>query len=282
VWHLHALGNPEDGAQVMAALRPITDEIFAGARQEGRREPPEAYAFDALVQLATDRTSVDATAASPCTADSPAPLTAAPPSAPPAGSPPASEAPAPPPTGSPAVTQSPALPRAIRRRLRRGTPVKLLVRIDYDTWLRGVAAPGETCELVGYGPVAVSVVRDLVETGDPFVAAILAKGRELVGVAHLGRQPTAHQQSALEWLYPSCAAEGCPARARLQRDHRVDWAKTHFTMLDLLDLLCAHHHHLKTRAGWALVPGTGKRAFVPPGDPRHPKHHGSMPPPVAA
>jgi hypothetical protein len=151
--------------------------------------------------------------------------------------------------------------------------VKLLVRIDYEAFLRGVAGPGETCELVGYGPVPVSVVRQLVEMGDPFVAAILTKGRALVGVAHLGRQPTAHQQSALEWLYPSCAAEGCPAQAHLQRDHRADWAETHFTMLDLLDLLCSHHHALKTRRGWALVPGGGKRPFVPPDDPRHPRHH---------
>jgi hypothetical protein len=96
-------------------------------------------------------------------------------------------------------------------------------------------------------------------------------------VAHLGRQPTAHQRSALEWLYPACAARGCAAQAHLQRDHRIDWADTHFTMLDLLDVLCAHHHRLKTIHGWALVPGTGKRPFVAPSDPRHPRYQ--RPPP---
>jgi hypothetical protein len=120
--------------------------------------------------------------------------------------------------------------------------------------------------------VAVSTVRDLVEGGDPIVAAILTKGRELVGVAHLGRRPRAYQQSALQWLYPSCAVKDCPAQARLEMDHRVDWARTHYTVFDLLDLLCHHHHALKTRSNWALVTGTGKREFVPPSDPRHPRY----------
>ena len=34
--------------------------------------------------------------------------------------------------------------------------------------------------------------------------------------------------------------------------------------------MCDHDHDLKTYKGWALVEGTGIRAFVPPGDPRHP------------
>ena len=222
VWHLAASGNVDDGAQIMAGLGPMADRLFQLARGEGRRGPPAAYAFDALVELVTS---------------------------------------------SPSPASSP----------RRGAPVKLLLRVDYDTFLRGVAEGGETCELVGYGPIPVSTVHQLLATGDPFVAAILTKARALVGVAHLGRQPTAHQQTALEWLYPSCAATGCPAQGHLQRDHRVEWAATHFTMLDLLDLLCAHHHHLKTREGWALVTGTGKRPFVPPSDPSHPRHQ--RPPP---
>jgi hypothetical protein len=62
---------------------------------------------------------------------------------------------------------------------------------------------------------------------------------------------------------------------RLQRDHREDWAATKFTLLDFLDLLCPHHHSLKTRNNWGLVEGQGKRAFVPPDDPRHPRQaHG--------
>ncbi len=116
----------------------------------------------------------------------------------------------------------------------------------------------------------MSAVRDLLALGSPFVAAILTRAKALTGVAHLGRRPSASQQSALEWLYPFCAAAGCPAQGQLEVDHRLEWAKCHYTMYDLLDLLCAHHHGLKTTKGWALVEGRGKRPFVPPSDPRHP------------
>jgi hypothetical protein len=56
-WWLHAHGTPEDGATVMAAIRPYADKAFAAARAAGRREAPEAYAFDALAALATAPTT---------------------------------------------------------------------------------------------------------------------------------------------------------------------------------------------------------------------------------
>ena len=142
---------------------------------------------------------------------------------------------------------------------------KIVFRVDWSAFLRGYPLAGEVMELVGHGPVAASVIDEAITAGG-FIAAVITKGAKLTGVAHLGRAPTAAQQSALEWLYPSCAAAGCNAKARLQRDHRIDWADRHITMLDWLDLLCSHHHGLKTRANWGLVEGTGKRAFVPPED----------------
>ncbi len=213
-WHLGAVGNPEDGARLMAALEPLKDRAFRAARAEGRPEPVEAYAFDALM----------------------------------------------------ALTEAPTAAG------RRSVPAKVIARVDLDALLRGYPSGGETCELAGYGPVAVSAVRDLIDTGDPFLAAVATKGEAVVGVAHLGRRPTACQRTALEWLYPTCAAEGCAARARLEIDHRVDWAASRATVFDLLDRLCGHHHVLKTRYGWALVEGRGKRPFVAPTDPRHPRH----------
>jgi Domain of unknown function (DUF222) len=276
-WHLSGYGNPEDGAQIMAALRPIQDEIFRQARKEDRRESPDAYAFDSLVQLA-----VEATSERDYFAAAGLPVAAASPEAEAGSEPEAPDGSVTEPLSDVERKQTSAVdPHAGvtkshppgRRRRRRGAPVKLLLRVDYNAWLRGVAGPGETCELAGYGPIPMSVAQELVATGDPFVAAILTKGERLVGVAHLGRKPTAYQESALEWLYPTCAARGCSNQGRLERDHEIDWSKTHFTMLDFLDLLCHHHHGLKSRHGWALVPGTGKRDFVPPDDPRHPRHH---------
>lgn len=222
--NMHLRDNPEVVAQIMATLEPIRDELFQSARKEGRREPLEAYAADALAELARR-------------ADS----------------------------GSTA--------KSSRR-------AKILARVDLAALLRGYPVEEETCELAGYGPVAVSGIRDLIDTQDPFLAAIVTKGKDVVGVAHLGRRPNAHQQSALEWLYPTCAVEGCSSAAFLENDHREDWSETHSTLLELPDRLCTHHHDLKTTERWALIEGRGKRAFVPPDDPRHPRN--AHAPPVAA
>lgn len=153
-----------------------------------------------------------------------------------------------------------------------GSPLRVMVRVDLDALLRGVALEGELCEIPGYGPVPTSVVEDLIATENPFIIGVLTKGETVVGVYHHGRYPNAHQRSALDFLYPTCAVAGCNSRTGLQYDHRLDFAKTKITAFDLLDRLCRHHHNLKTRKNWALVDGRGKRAFVPPDDPRHPRH----------
>lgn len=158
---------------------------------------------------------------------------------------------------------------------------KVMVRVDLPALLRGRPLEDEVCELAGYGPIAVSAIRDMIDTQDPFLAAVVTNGEAVVGVAHLGRRPNARQQTALQWLYPSCAAEGCGAVVFLEFDHRLDWAKSHMTVLDLLDRLCSHHHDRKSVDNWALVPGRGKRAFVPPTDPRHPRHARAHAPPAA-
>jgi hypothetical protein len=149
-----------------------------------------------------------------------------------------------------------------------------MIRVDLDTLLRGVPIEGELCELVGYGPVPVSVVEELLANDNAFVVGVLTRSQQIQGVFHHRRRPNAHQKSALDFLYPACAVRGCAARAGLQSDHRQDWVKTRFTVFDLLDRLCPHHHRLKTNRGWGLVEGTGKRDFVPPGDPRHPDRAG--------
>ena len=131
--------------------------------------------------------------------------------------------------------------------------------------------PGEVSELVGYGPLDISSLRHLCSDADPFISAVITHGQRVVGVANFGRRPNALQATALAWLYPTCAALGCPRSAHLQTDHREDWAYTHVTRLEALDRLCHAHHQLKTISNWSLVEGVGKRAFVGPDDPRHPR-----------
>jgi hypothetical protein len=212
--HLHLRDNPEKIADIMANVSPVRDELHAQSSGEGRREPLDAHAADALHRIVGGASAV----------------------------------------------------------AKRKASTKILARVDLAALLRGYPVGGETCEIAGYGPVAVSAIRDMIESQDPFLVAIATRGTDVVSVAHLGRRPNAYQQSALQWLYPTCAAQGCNALTFLEFDHRVDWAATHVTVLDLLDRLCHHHHDLKTRDGWGLVEGRGKRAFVPPDDPRHPRH----------
>jgi hypothetical protein len=214
--HLRAQGPADAIESMWARISAEQDRVFAEARAAERREPSEAYAFDALERLVAGQAETS------------------------------------------------------------GLDAKVIVRVDLDTLLRGYPSDGETCDIAGC-PVPVSAVEDLLATGSPFLAAIVTRGEAVSGVVHLGRAPTAKQQTGLEWLYPTCAAAGCSQSARLQRDHRDDWARTHSTLFDLLDLLCAHHHRLKTTKGWGLVEGRGKRAFVPPDDERHPRHTSDPP-----
>jgi hypothetical protein len=146
----------------------------------------------------------------------------------------------------------------------------IVVRLDWDALLRGWPIEGEVCEIVGLGPVPVSVVRAMMASGDAFLAAVVTRGVDVAKVIHLGRRPTAYQGTALDWLSPTCTTEGCDATVRLETDHREDWARTKVTLLRWLERHCHACHAKKTRYGWALVPGRGKRPLVPPDDPRHP------------
>ncbi len=161
---------------------------------------------------------------------------------------------------------------------RRGGRDLLHRAADWDALVRGWPSEGEMSEIAGVGPVPVSVVRAMLASGDAFLAAVVTKGVDVVNVAHLGRRPSAFQQSALDWLSPGCSAVGCNMTVRLENDHRVDWATSKITLLGLLDPLCKHHHHLKTHKGWAFVEGAGKRLMVPPRDPRHHRHGKARPP----
>jgi hypothetical protein len=228
-WHLHAQGRPEDGAKVMAAVNQKATAAFEAARRQGRRERPEAYAFDGLVALAEG--------------DCPGAQTS--------------------------ERRSAGGPHQSRLR------PSFMARADLGALLRGYPTEGEVCEIAGFGPISTQAALDLLDSEDPFLKAIVTDGQRVTGVAHLGRRPNAYQRSALDWLYPTCAAEGCGTRAEfLQSDHREDWARSHFTAFDLLDRLCRLHHALKTLHGWALVTGRGKRAFVPPEHPGHPRYIG--------
>lgn len=146
----------------------------------------------------------------------------------------------------------------------RRLPPKAIVRIDHAALVRGDTAPGETSEIAGVGPVPVALVRELMDAGDMFLTAVVTKGVDVVGVAHLGRKPTAFQTTALEWRDTTCRVECCK-RPPTEWDHHEDWAATRRTALPHLGGLCDHHHDLKTYRGYRIVDGVlpGKIRLVP-------------------
>jgi hypothetical protein len=62
--HLHAVGTKASMSRLDSALRRRTDEHFKTARENGVREPLEAYTYDALVSLADGDSRADD--AKPC------------------------------------------------------------------------------------------------------------------------------------------------------------------------------------------------------------------------
>ena len=264
--HVRLYGHPEDGARLWRVLDPIRRRLNVLRRQAGLpNDTLDALDYDALMTLVGVAAGGDGEL---CFADLlelglfPHVDRCAP-----AGA--HSE-----PSQKIDLFSEPSTPRSSAKgehaKKLAGSPLRVMVRVDLDALLRGVPIEGDLCEIAGYGPVPVSVVEDLIATENPFIVGLLTKGEAVVGVYHHGRHPNAHQRSALDFLYPTCAAEGCSSQAGLQYDHREDYAKTKITAFDLLDRLCGHHHRLKTNQGWALIDGKGKRPFVPPQDPRHP------------
>jgi hypothetical protein len=144
-----------------------------------------------------------------------------------------------------------------------------LIRVDLTALLKGGVGDGELCEIAGVGPISVQAARELL--GESILKLVITRGVDVLSVTHLGRGPNVAQQIALLWANPVCCVQGCNRVRRLEWDHRQPWAQVRQTVLANLDGPCEFHHARKTRDGWELVQGTGRRPMVPPSDPRHPR-----------
>jgi hypothetical protein len=237
------------GAIVEAALKTFRAVAFKAARASGRRESLEAYAADALEMMAAAALGIVPTCilrdfgqASP----------------------------------DPARRSGTVIPwDPVARGVKLpGGRVKVIARVDHTAIVRGATRPGETCDIVGLGPVPVAAIRALMATGDPFLAAVVTKGKDVMSVAHLGRQPTAYQRTALQWRDGHCVVEGC-TNSFNEIDHNTGWVITRDTRTDDLALLCGHHHRLKT-AGWHLEANRSgpRRRLLAPQHPDHPSRDG--------
>ena len=146
----------------------------------------------------------------------------------------------------------------------------MLVRVDLSALIRGRVGEGEVCEIPGVGPVSVAEARAMY--GDAIVRLVTTNGPAVIDVINPSRRPTEAQRIARLWTDPKCVVQGCDRQINLEYEHRDDFARTRHTVLGESEHMCEHDHDLKTRQNWQLVEGVGRRAFVPPSDPRHPDH----------
>jgi hypothetical protein len=186
---------------------------------------------------------------------------------------------------------------------RKWSKATTIIRIDASAAARGRPVAGEICELAGTGPIPVSGVESVLAQGsrlaivstrddgsvesvahvrrdripgldirnpEALAEELARSGKRVDDFVHEGRRPTSHQITALQWISPTCTVDGC-SNANCEMDHETGYAVTRNTRLGDLDPLCRYHHRMKTLHGWALVKGRGKRAFVPPDDPSHPR-----------
>jgi hypothetical protein len=262
----HGIGPTTDIARLEAALRPILNDIFQDARQEGRREPVDAYTYDALLAL-TDRG-----AATPGSAgggggggDGRASRRGV------DGEPDRSNDPARADTTAAAGDGVGGQARSEADRVSgdRHGHAKVIVRADLAALDRGHTEPGELCEIAGHGPVPVADVWDMID-GGAFIAGIVTHGTDIVALRHFGRRPSVLQRTVLEWeTAGTCAVEGCTNSTRIEIDHVDPWADTRITDIDQLAGICVHCHRRKTHEGFTLGPRlpTGKRRLHPAGAP---------------
>ncbi|CAN5549922.1 hypothetical protein BH18ACT1_BH18ACT1_16830 [soil metagenome] len=208
-YHLHLATTADDGARIDAALAPVFERHLAEARSAGRREPMEAYAADALVEL---------------------------------------------------VTGDQEGPRASR-----AAESKVIALVDVEALRRGSTEGEERCELAGVGPVPVSTVQSMLT--DAFLALVVTNGVDVFTVAHVGRQVSAHQRSALEARGYHCEVPGCASRHGLELDHLEEWSLTKRTALEHLAWECRYHHGLRTYHGYRLEGPVGARRWLAPRPP---------------
>lgn len=264
-WNLQGRSTADAGAIVNAALDPIIDQIFRAARRDGRGESRDAYAFDALLELARRARSHNAGPVNDRALEGPAGI--APTSEPPVAAPDQPDAKAPAVAPS-AADHSEVVGYEPPPRSTSPNPSFLaLLRVDLDALLRGGTEGDEVCEIAGVGAVPARVARSLL--GDAILKLVITRGVDVANVTHLGRGPTAAQRIALLWTSPSCTNSRCSHTLQIQHDHRKPWTEVHETTLDNLDRLCDPCHRRKTHDGWALVEGKGRRPLVPPDNPRH-------------
>lgn len=140
----------------------------------------------------------------------------------------------------------------------KGVRAEVIVMVDRDALLRGRVEPGETCEILGQGPIPVEVCHQIM--GDAFLRGVLVDGTEVTRVESFGRHITTEQRVALtveaflEHGDLVCSVDGCD-RPDIDWDHLHEYAHRGATATWNLNPLCRGHHRDKTAGLLELVDG---------------------------
>lgn len=229
-WTLRAQGAPGDAAVISHTLHELQQVEFDLARGRGERLPFAAYRFDALARMARLARGLPV--------DVPGP------------------------DGT--IVRSDTLPAPAVG----GRPTKLrhsiAVRVDLTALRRGLARPGETCEIPGVGPVPVSVVDDILTDGDPIVTAVVTHGRDVTALATLDRKTKDDLRLAVRERDRWCQVPGCRTEWPLELDHAHTVDDRGPDSYDNLRALCRPHHQLRTTGGYELTGPVGARRWLDP------------------
>jgi hypothetical protein len=111
---------------------------------------------------------------------------------------------------------------------------------------RGRETGGEAAYIAGFGPVAGSVVRDVMN--DAFLVGVVKNGKDIVKIKRWGRYVPVEVRDALRLRHDfRCSTPGCGNWMRIERDHVIPFSKGGETSYDNLDGLCHTCHKKKTK-----------------------------------
>jgi len=123
-------------------------------------------------------------------------------------------------------------------------PQAVRVRVDLPALLRGRTEPGETCEIPGVGPVAVSHAQKLLSHG--LLQLVITDGIDVQTVVSNTRHVPPALKIAIAERDQVCKIRGCDRDRMLERHHTPPFEESHRTTYRELGNLCPKHHDLVT------------------------------------
>jgi hypothetical protein len=120
------------------------------------------------------------------------------------------------------------------------------VVVNFDAMVARAEPGEETAYIAGFGPVPVSVVREVMD--DAFLVGVVTHGTEVAKIKRFGRRfgPEIRDAVMIKHRF-RCSTPGCTNWARLEMDHKQPYAKGGPTSYTNCDPRCDTCHDEKTR-----------------------------------